>query len=121
MKKVDRVTVPPQLGSTALRRELREACSCLNAGAARAAAVMLRRALERLCLDLGADEDLNLHDKIDHLSKAGALSKRWANVAMDLKVFGNDGAHIVAKTYDEITLAAAEEAFDVAVYLAKNS
>lgn len=70
-----------------------EAIACLAAGAPRATAAMVRRAVQAACLDLGADADRKLYKQIEQLHETGEFSNRLKALADRLRLFGNDGAH----------------------------
>ena len=121
LRKLDRVSLQPLPGlSERAKHDLAEAARALNADAPTAASVMLRRAVEQMCEDLGATEG-RLVDKIDSLKARGVFKPVTAAAAHAVRIFGNDGAHTNARVYDAVTLDDAEEAFDLVVRLAKSS
>lgn len=93
---------------------LEESIRCHAAGCYRASALMVRRVLEEVCADKQADgKDLN--QRIGALGKVIVVPQGLIEAAHDLRLLGNDAAHIEAKTYDNIS----EEEVSVAIDLAK--
>lgn len=75
---------------------------------------MIRRTLEELCEDkkaLGA----NLKARIAALNAVAIIPTELLNAADELRILGNDAAHIEAKDYDKI----GEEESELAIELAK--
>ncbi|RWI90627.1 MAG: DUF4145 domain-containing protein [Mesorhizobium sp.] len=105
----DASNLPPSiLGS------LEEAVKCHSSGCYRASALMIRRTLEELCEDkkaLGA----NLKARIAALNAVAIIPTELLNAADELRILGNDAAHIEAKDYDKI----GEEESELAIELAK--
>lgn len=101
LRLVDRYTLPPNLKcSPSVLRDLREAVQCFNANAPRAAAVMVRLALERTCIELGAAGN-TLHAKIEDLAARGIFDKLLVQGAMAMRLYGNAGAHAKDDLLDE--------------------
>ena len=82
-------------------KSLTEALSCHVEGLHVAAAIMIRRTLEELCQDKKATGG-TLKDRIGALQKIVVLPKELFEALDDLRLLGNDAAHIEAKTYDSI-------------------
>jgi hypothetical protein len=99
---------PPILAS------LEEAVKCHASGCYRASALMVRRTLEELCEDKKAT-GANLKTRVAALSAVALIPADLLTAADELRVLGNDAAHIEAKDYDKI---GAEEA-ELAIMLAK--
>jgi hypothetical protein len=78
-----------------------EALTCQAQGLHVAAAIMIRRTLEELCQDKNAS-GANLKDRINALQSSVVLPKELFDALDDLRLLGNDAAHIEAKTYDTI-------------------
>ncbi len=97
---------------------LREAVLCEAAGAHRAAALMVRRVLEELCEDRGA-KGPNLQARIEALGRQIVVPQDLLAAAHDLRLLGNDAAHIEAKTYDRIDKAETAVALELAKELLK--
>lgn len=93
---------------------LAEAVRCHASGCYRAAALMVRRVLEELCEDkkaVGAD----LKKRLAALGGTITMPPELLAAADELRILGNDAAHIEARTYDKI----GREEVEVAVELAK--
>ncbi|MFC4587148.1 YbaK/EbsC family protein [Sphaerisporangium corydalis] len=78
-----------------LRAELREAKDCLRAGAHSSAVVMVRRLLEGVCADHGVTA-APLSQALKVLSRRGLIEGRLLVWAEDLRLIGNEAAHIRA-------------------------
>jgi len=90
-----------------------EALSCQAENLHVAAAIMIRRTLEELCEDKKATGG-NLKDRIGALQSSVVLPKELFSALDDLRLLGNDAAHIEAKTYDAIGPAEIEVAIELA-------
>lgn len=55
----------------AVGEDYKEAVDCMRAGHYKAAAVLARRAVQGVCLDLKTDPELKLYEQIDELQKQG--------------------------------------------------
>jgi Domain of unknown function (DUF4145) len=105
----DATNVPTRISAT-----LEEAISCSSEGAFVAAAIMIRRTLEELCEDKSA-KGSNLKERIAAL-RSNVVLPAELFVAMDeLRLLGNDAAHIEAKVYDSI----GKEEVDLGLLLTK--
>jgi hypothetical protein len=118
-------TYPPQVldfDSTNLPAtivaSLEEAVRCHSAGCYRASALMVRRVLEELCDDKDA-RGANLLQKIKALQSVVVLPQELLDAADELRLLGNDAAHIEAKTYDAIEAEEIEVALELAKELLK--
>lgn len=121
----ERVVIPPELidfDPTGLpsrcQRTIAEAAACLGAGAYRASAMMIRRLLEEVCEENEATGK-NLHDRLKALTSKIVLPKALFDAMDELKLLGNDAAHIEAKNYDEIGQEEAETAIELAKEIMK--
>lgn len=85
----------------AIAASLEEAIKCHSAQCYKAAALMVRRVLEELCEDRGA-QGKTLHDRLIALSQIIVLPRELLAAADHLRLLGNDAAHIEAKTYQAI-------------------
>lgn len=88
--------IPAQIVETFM-----EALTCRAEGLHVAAAIMIRRTLEELCEEKGAIGS-NLKERISSLQSSVVLPKELFVALDDLRLLGNDAAHIEAKTYDSI-------------------
>lgn len=95
-----------------VREPLEEAIDCHSNGSYRAAAVMVRRALEAVCADQGASGN-SLYQRIEELGKKITLPKGMVDGLHNLRLLGNDAAHIEAQTYDAVGRQEVEVAIDV--------
>jgi len=86
---------------TKIKECLEEAIGCESIGAYIASAMMVRRTLECLCEDRGA-EGKYLINKIDNLRPKLTLSEELFQGLHNLRLLGNDAAHVEAKDYEEI-------------------
>ncbi|MDT7529585.1 DUF4145 domain-containing protein [Sphingopyxis sp. SE2] len=93
---------------------MEEAISCHAAGCFRASALMVRRTIEEVCKDKGATGK-NLKERIASLGTVMTLPAALLAAMDELRLLGNDAAHVEAATYDKV---GAQEAA-VAVMLAK--
>ena len=92
----DTTNVPENLVST-----LQEAIICTAEDCHVAAAIMIRRTLEELCSDKGAAGD-DLKQRLQDLANKIILPNELLDAAHDLRLLGNDAAHVEAKTYDVV-------------------
>ncbi|AZO46209.1 DUF4145 domain-containing protein [Mesorhizobium sp. M7D.F.Ca.US.005.01.1.1] len=97
---------------------LEEAVKCHASGCYRASALMVRRTLEELCEDKKAVGS-NLKARVAALSAVAIIPSELLNAADELRILGNDAAHIEAKDYDKIGEVEAELAIELAKELLK--
>lgn len=95
-----------------------DALACHSIGAYVPAAMMVRKALECLCAERGAEGN-TLHDRLKALRSRVTLPDALFDAMGALKLLGNDAAHVVAKTYDAIGQEEVEAAIDVAKEILK--
>lgn len=105
----DANNLPPTILSS-----LQEAIKCHAAGCYRASALMVRRVLEEMCEDKKA-AGKNLKERISALSSTAVVPLELLEAADELRLLGNDAAHIEAKTYDTIS----EQEVEIALELTK--
>lgn len=91
-----------------------EALSCAADELHVAAAIMIRRTLEELCEDKGALGD-NLKVRIAALQSVVVLPQGLLIALDDLRLLGNDAAHVEAKTYE----AVGKDELSIAIELTK--
>ncbi|WP_317445395.1 DUF4145 domain-containing protein [Streptomyces collinus] len=81
----------------ALRREHAEARRCFSAKAYTAAAVMVRRTLEGVCVDQGMSSGTSrskpLFKMLEQMKDEGKIDGRLLEWAQELRILGNQGAH----------------------------
>jgi len=92
----DSKAIPPRLVST-----FNEALACHSESLYVAAAIMIRRTLEELCEDKAATGK-DLKARLGALQSSVLLPPSLFTALDDLRLLGNDAAHIEAKTYDSI-------------------
>lgn len=97
---------------------LEEAVSCHAAGAYKASALMVRRVLEELCQDKSAT-GANLKQRIAALKDVAVIPMELIEAADELRILGNDAAHVEAKDYDSIGKDEGSIAIDLAKELLK--
>ena len=78
-----------------------QALECHANGLHIPAAIMIRRTLEEVCEDKQAPGK-DLRDRIAALSNLVLLPKALMDAMHELRLLGNDAAHVEAKTYDAI-------------------
>jgi hypothetical protein len=92
----DTTNVPPNVVAA-----LEEAIICHANECYVAAAIMVRKALEELCADRGATGD-TLKERITVLRGKVVLPQELLDGLDDLRLLGNDAAHIESKVYDKV-------------------
>ena len=102
------VTYPPEtidFDSTALpsgvQRALEEAVTCHANQAFIAAAIMVRKTLEELCRDREAKGE-HLWARIKALRDSVILPAQLFDGLEDLRLLGNDAAHVESRTYENV-------------------
>lgn len=80
---------------------LEEAIKCHANQCYIAGAIMVRKTLEELCADRGAS-GANLKERIGALGTKVVLPKELLDGLDDLRLLGNDAAHIESKEYDSV-------------------
>ena len=98
---VQRLDFDPKAIPSAISKTFAEALACHAEGLFVAAAIMIRRTLEELCEDKAAT-GANLKERIAALRSAVVLPQGLLTALDDLRLLGNDAAHIEAKTFDSI-------------------
>lgn len=88
--------VPPQIANSII-----EAVDCYAAGAFRGAALMVRRTLEEICDERGAKGD-NLKKRLEDLSAKIVIPTALTEAMDELRLLGNDAAHIEARVYNDV-------------------
>jgi hypothetical protein len=66
-----------------------------------AAAIMIRKTLEEICIERGA-AGKNLYSKLQDLGGKILIPKELLEGMNELRLLGNDAAHIEAQTFSEI-------------------
>jgi hypothetical protein len=91
---------------------LDEAVTCHANGSFTACAIMVRRTLELLCEDRGATGS-DLHKRIESLRSKVVLPNELFVAMHELRILGNDAAHVEAKVYADITKNETEVAIEL--------
>src|SRR5262249_54934189 len=85
----------------AILSSLEEGIKAHAAGCYRAAALMVRRVLEELCKDKKATGN-NLKEKLGKLKGSVVIPQELLDGADELRILGNNAAHVEAEEYDAI-------------------
>lgn len=93
---------------------LEEALSCHAHGCHKAAAMMVRKTLEELCRDQSITGD-NLKMRVSKLKDSSIVPQGLMDGVDNLRLLGNDAAHVDAKDFDEI----GEEELEVSIEFTK--
>lgn len=78
----------------------------------KSSAIMVRRTLEEICADKGANGK-DLKERLAALQSMIVVPKKLLEAADELRILGNDAAHLEAKVYDEVGKAEVEAATDL--------
>lgn len=97
---------------------LEEAIKAHGAGCFKASALMVRRVLEELCSDKNATGN-DLKTRLAALGGNIVIPQELLSAADELRLLGNDAAHVEAKTYDSIGPNEATLAIELAKELLK--
>lgn len=89
-----------------------EAARDYNIASYKSSAVMARRTIQKMCLNLGATKGEKLHKQIDELKTNGKLHSDLADIATEIRFLGNDGAHPEDDGLDEVSPEDAKEILD---------
>jgi hypothetical protein len=96
-----------------VRNSLLQAVTCDAEGCYTAAAIMVRRTLEELCEDRNAKGG-DLKQRLSNLRSSVVLPAELFDAMNELRLLGNDAAHIEAKVYDQIGHPEVEAAIELA-------
>jgi hypothetical protein len=97
-----------------VRSALEEAIACHSIGRHVAAAMMIRKTLEEVCKNKKAKGE-NLKERLEALRETVVLPQELLDGLDDLRLLGNDAAHVEARVYDAI----GKEEVDVSLELTK--
>ena len=98
----------------AIKKALIEAISCHSVECYAASALMIRRTLEELCKDRGAAGN-NLKDRLAALGSKVVLPKELMDALDNVRLLGNDAAHVESQDYAQI----GKEEVEIAVEFTK--
>ena len=96
-----------------VQEPLEEAIDCHAHECYPAAAVMVRRTLEAVCEDQGA-QGVDLAKRIESLGQAIVLPKGMIKALHNLRLMGNDAVHVEARVYAEVGKQEVEVGINVA-------
>lgn len=102
-----------------IKNTFEEALSCHAAGSYVASAIMVRRTLEEICEDKQAQGN-NLKARITDLEKKIVVPKELLDAMDELRLLGNDAAHIEAKEFDNISSVELEVAIELTKEIMKS-
>jgi hypothetical protein len=91
---------------------LEETITCHAARCYNAAAMMIRKTLEEVCDHQGASGS-TLHDRLHGLSTRIVMPTGMPSALHNLRLLGNDAAHVESKAYDDVGKMEVEVALDV--------
>lgn len=89
-----------------------EAVKCHSQGCYVASAIMVRKTLEEVCADRGALGN-NLKARLDDLQGKLLLPKEMFDALHDLRLLGNDAAHVELSDFEAIDAPKIEAALDI--------
>lgn len=95
-----------------IKNTFEEALTCHSAGCFVASAIMVRRTLEEICVDKSA-VGANLKLRLKDLRSKIVLPDELIEAMDELRLLGNDAAHIEAKDYNKISSDELEVAIEV--------
>jgi len=95
-----------------------EALTCHSQSCYVSSAIMVRRTLEEICHAQKAEGE-NLRDKIKDLKSKIVLPLDLLEAMDELRLLGNDAAHIEAKTYDQISKDELDVALEFTIEILK--
>ncbi len=101
--------IPPSIVSS-----LQEAITCHSNQCFVAAAIMVRKTLEELCRGRGAGGN-NLKERIRDLGTKVVLPKELLDGIDDIRLLGNDAAHVESEEYNQV----GQQELDVAIEFTK--
>jgi hypothetical protein len=92
---------------------MEEAITCHADGCYTAAAIMVRKTLELLCAENGAS-GANLKERIAALGNKIVLPQALLSGLDDLRLLGNDAAHIESQVFNDVGVEEVEAGIDLA-------
>ncbi len=95
-----------------IRSNLEEAITCHAEGCYIASAIMVRRTLEELCKDKGIKAD-NLKQRVKGLKTVVVLPPGLLGALDELRLLGNDAAHLESKDYDNVGIEEVDAVIEV--------
>lgn len=110
----DFANIPENIAQT-----FRQALATRSHGLNIASAIMIRRTLEELCHDKGAVGE-NLKKRLEALRANIIIPPALLAALDDLRLFGNDAAHVEASTFDKIGTEELDAAIDLVKEILKS-
>lgn len=101
-------------------RAFEEAISAHANGCYMSAAIMVRKTFEEVCADQGATGP-NLYKRIEALGKKLTLKSDMLTAVHDLRLLGNDAAHVELSDFDDVGEEEVTVAIDVAKEILKST
>jgi len=95
-----------------------EALTCHANGAYTAAAIMVRKALEELCASQGATGN-DLFARLTSLSSKIVVPRALLDAAQELRLLGNDAAHVEAQAFNQVAAVEVEAGIELTQELLK--
>jgi hypothetical protein len=95
-----------------------EAIKCHSISCFVASAIMIRKTLEQICIDRGASGK-NLYTRLQDLGNRILIPKELLEGMNELRLLGNDAAHIEAQTFNEVGKEEIEVSLDFAKEILK--
>jgi Domain of unknown function (DUF4145) len=74
-------------------KEIEEALNCLSVNAWNGFAAVCRRAVQAICVDLGAGASTRVQNQIEEMITMTALGDIWKELAIEIMLAGHDGSH----------------------------
>ena len=115
------VTYPPEVMDfdsssipSAVRESMEEALQCHAHGLHRSAGMMIRHTLEALCSDKEVEGN-DLYSRLEALGDEIVVPRSLLDGIQNLRLLGNDAAHVESRHYDEV----GEEQIEVALEFTK--
>lgn len=85
-----------------VKEPLEEAIECHANDCFKASALMIRRTLEALCQERGISDEGSLFNRIEALGRQVVLPTEMIEGMHNLRLLGNDAAHVEAREYLEV-------------------
>jgi len=79
-----------------------EGIKALGSGCIKSACVMFRRAVQNAVIELGASKRKKLEDQIDQLERKRIITPELKDLAHEMRVVGNLGAHPLKDEFDQL-------------------
>lgn len=94
-----------------------EAYVCFSVGAIKASVVMARRAVQAMAVNKGATPKKTLFAQIDELAEKEVITPSMKDVAHEIRLTGNEGAHVDAEPVEPLADLTSDEAEDVLAFM----